>query len=90
MKLTFANLEAKAVSDRALERRERLGEEWMRPKTDLQEEKKENQLYEVGYIHGIKEDGPPTCDPQMSQQPDKTCLLHLLTLGRLPQTRIHR
>ena len=40
VKMTFVNLEAKAVSWRARERSESLGKEWMRPNTDLQLEKK--------------------------------------------------
>ena len=36
VKMTFVNLEAKAVSWRARERSESLGKEWMRPNTDLQ------------------------------------------------------
>ena len=46
VKMTFVNLVANAVSERARERRESLGKEWMRPNTDLTlfKEKKERYM----------------------------------------------
>ena len=46
VKITWAKLVASAVSERARERRESLGKEWMRPNTDLTlfKEKKERYI----------------------------------------------
>ena len=81
--MTFVNLVANAVSERARERRESLGKAWMRPNTDLtlfnedgyMNEKPDVRGWMQTCIQGVQGGSmgcSPTFGPQMSQ-PDMGC-----------------